>query len=1194
MATFHVENAGTIRMGVAAKVQFLCVSATDHVTGLTTPAFAAGEVQISKNGGAFGNTTNLPSSIVGGLYRLILTSTETNTEGTLVIRALDSSISGPAMDTSLVLLGVVDAAIAGDAMDLVANAVDATSVATDALTAAKFATGCMTADAFAADALVAATFATGCLTSDAFAASSITASAIAAGAIGSSEAPLLANLDAAVSTRSAPGDEMHLVDASIKASKFDIGAITKDTFATGAITSDTLDANVPPFIADGVMDEAIGGHVTAGSFGKLVNDNINATISSRAIPGDHMGLDANGILDVQSGLTAQGLTAARAGYLDLVNTNLDAAVSTRAEPGDAMDLVASAIVDTSFAAGAITSGAFAAGAITSGVLAASCITSTQAPTLANLNVAVSTRAATGDAMALSATGQTNVQSAMTAQGVTTTRAGYLDRLDAAVTTRAVAGDQMNLAASAITSAKFAAGAITSTALAAGAIASGKIGAGAITATEAPNLDAAVSTRATQAQILSDATPFPGARIDATVSSRSVPGDNMGLTAAGVTTNWSKATADLSVVGSVGKLLVDNVNATISSRAVPGDLMGVVAGGITSAKFAAGAITSTVLAAGCITSTQAPNLDAAVSTRATQAQILSDATPFQGARIDAAITSRSAPGDLMGIVASGITSAKFAAGAITATSIAAGAITSTQAPNLDAAVSTRATQAQILSDATPFQGARVDAAISSRSAPGDLMGLSNSAITSAKFAVGAITASSIAAAAITSTQAPNLDAAVSTRATQAQILADATPFNGANVDAAISSRAEPGDAMALEVGAIDAVSIADSAITSAKFVAGAINSTVAPNLDAAVSTRATQAQILSDATPFQGARIDATISSRSIPGDLMGVVAGGITSAKFAAGAITSTVLAAGAIASGKIGANAITATECPTLARVDTTISSRATQAQILSDLTPFQGARIDAAISSRSAPGDLMGIVASGITSAKFAAGAITSTVIAAGAITSSQAPNLDAAVSTRATQAQIISDATPFAGAMVDVAISSRATVAGVLGESVGGYGAGTLGGVVTATGTTVNTNLDAQVSTRAEPGDDMGLTAGGKTDVQDALTNQGVTILRAGNLDRLDAGVLTRAAPGDLMGLTPAGESSVQSAVNANIVEGTYTFRDILRILVAIATGKSSIAGSPVHVKYRDLTDTVDRVDGEMSDSQRVTVTFDLTST
>lgn len=73
---------------------------------------------------------------------------------------------------------------------------------------------------------------------------------------------------------------------------------------------------------------------------------------------------------------------------------------------------------------------------------------------------------------------------------------------------------------------------------------------------------------------------------------------------------------------------------------------------------------------------------------------------------------------------------------------------------------------------------------------------------------------------------NLDAAITTRATQAQILSDATPFPGANIDAAISSRAAPGDAMTLTGATLTAI----------------------------------QALILSDATPFQGADIAAILTA----------------------------------------------------------------------------------------------------------------------------------------------------------------------------------------------------------------------------------------------------------------------------------------------------------------------------------------------
>lgn len=48
--------------------------AVDFKTGAT---FAAGDVKISKDGGAFANTTNLPTELGSGWYQLVLTATET-------------------------------------------------------------------------------------------------------------------------------------------------------------------------------------------------------------------------------------------------------------------------------------------------------------------------------------------------------------------------------------------------------------------------------------------------------------------------------------------------------------------------------------------------------------------------------------------------------------------------------------------------------------------------------------------------------------------------------------------------------------------------------------------------------------------------------------------------------------------------------------------------------------------------------------------------------------------------------------------------------------------------------------------------------------------------------------------------------------------------------------------------------------
>lgn len=71
-------------------------------------------------------------------------------------------------------------------------------------------------------------------------------------------------------------------------------------------------------------------------------------------------------------------------------------------------------------------------------------------------------------------------------------------------------DTTSLADDAITAAKLANGAIDNATFAAGAIDNAAIAAGAITATEAPNLDAAVSTRATQAQVATELTNYDAA------------------------------------------------------------------------------------------------------------------------------------------------------------------------------------------------------------------------------------------------------------------------------------------------------------------------------------------------------------------------------------------------------------------------------------------------------------------------------------------------------------------------------------------------------------------------------------------------------------------------------------------------------------------------------------------------------------
>lgn len=146
---------------------------------------AAGDVKISKDGGAAANVTNLPTAIAMGntaMWSFSLTATE--------------------MQAALVLVTVADAA---------------TKAVEDTMFAVETYGNASAQHAFDLD-TAAVTVATGGIAATAFAAGAIDAAAIAAGAITSSEAP---NLDAAISTRATP--------AQVNAEVLDV--LNVDTFA---------------------------------------------------------------------------------------------------------------------------------------------------------------------------------------------------------------------------------------------------------------------------------------------------------------------------------------------------------------------------------------------------------------------------------------------------------------------------------------------------------------------------------------------------------------------------------------------------------------------------------------------------------------------------------------------------------------------------------------------------------------------------------------------------------------------------------------------------------------------------------------------------------------------------------------------------------------------------------------------------
>jgi hypothetical protein len=274
------------------------------------------------------------------------------------------------------------------------------------------------------------------------------------------------------------------------------------------------------------------------------------------------------------------------------------------------------------------------------------------------------------------------------------------------------------------------------------------------------------------------------------------------------------------------------------------------------------------------------------------------------------------------------------------------------------------------------------------------------------------------------------------------------------------------------------------------------------------------------------------------------------------------------------------------LSRIDAAVSTRSTltQAQIVSDSTPFLGASV-AAIKSKTdnlpaspaAVGSLMGLADDAITAAK----------IAAGAITSSEAPalaNLDAAVSTRlatagytapanadVTAIKAKTDNLPAAPAAVSNIPSAAANASAVRSELATELG-----------------RVDASVSSRLAGAsytapDNAGIAAA-------ELAAESVDArLPADPADEsaLEAAIATRSAPGDAMTLS----SAAVDAVLDEAIEGSVTLRQAMRVLLAVLAGK--VSGAPAGpIVYRDVNDTADRVTGTIdAEGNRSAVTLNV---
>lgn len=192
-------------------------------------------------------------------------------------------------------------------------------------------------------------------------------------------------------------------------------------------------------------------------------------------------------------------------------------------------------------------------------------------------------------------------------------------------------------------------------------------------------------------------------------------------------------------------------------------------------------------------------------------------------------------------------------------------------------STSAEVATVQADTDDIQ-ARLPAALVGGRMDSDVGAMQADTVTAAVIATDAIDADAIAANAFGSVEL----ATTAVNEIRDAILSDATPFPGASITEARLAELDAAN-LPTDVAGVQADTDNIQTRLPAALVGGRMDSNVG-SLDTDVITSISLATsaineirdgILSDSTPFAGANVDATISSRAAPGDLMGLSAGGV-------------------------------------------------------------------------------------------------------------------------------------------------------------------------------------------------------------------------------------------------------------------------------------------------------------------------------
>lgn len=274
------------KYGIATTIIFPLVSFTSTRADFSTSiTFAAGDARITKDESTLENCNSTAVHILAGLYRLALSSTETNAAriGILIIdsttkvwedQAILIETYGSTLGQHSVDIDSSDGRMVSQVAGLNIGVITSTSIAADALLSTGFGTGALTARVIAADAIGSTQLATGAITAVKFSAGAIDSAAIASGALSTDE------ITAGVFTKIWAESTRSLTSLGV--------ALTSTDFAANALSTTIIAQGVFDKLADSVWDEPTAAHTTAATFGQSAQIVLEGAASS--------GTSANNIL----------------------------------------------------------------------------------------------------------------------------------------------------------------------------------------------------------------------------------------------------------------------------------------------------------------------------------------------------------------------------------------------------------------------------------------------------------------------------------------------------------------------------------------------------------------------------------------------------------------------------------------------------------------------------------------------------------------------------------------------------------------------------------------------------------------------------------------------------------------------------------------------------------------------------------